>query len=84
MNLSTVNVDRFNFSYSRKDKAEIIPFFFYLLKNNSNFQHKFVNTFCDYANEVCNPIKANSVLQKLKEKDVIEMLTDSQNQMGQM
>jgi hypothetical protein len=82
MNLSSVSVDRFNYSYNRMNSAEIIPLFFFLLKNNSNFQHKFVNTFCDYANEVCNPIKANSVLQKLKEKDVIEMLTDSQKRWG--
>ena len=82
MNLSFVNVDRFNYSYNRMNSAEIIPLFFFLLKNNSNFQHKFVNTFCDYANEVCNPIKVNSATQKLKEKDIIELLTDSQLRWG--
>ena len=37
---------------------------------------------CDYANEVCNPIKANSAVQKLKEKDTIELLTDSIKRWG--
>ena len=82
MNLSFVSIDRFNYSISRADSAEIILFFFYLLKNNTNFQHKFVNTFCDYANEVCNPIKANSAIEKLKESDVLETLTDSQIRWG--
>ena len=82
MNLSSVSVDRFNYSYNLRDQAEIIPLFFDLLKNNSNFQHKFVNTFCDYANEVCNPIKAKNAVQKLKEKDIIETLYDSQVRWG--
>lgn len=64
------------------NSAEIVSFFFYLLKNNSNFQNKFVNIFCDYANEVCNPIKVNNVTQKLKEDKIIEMLTDSQIRWG--
>ena len=82
MNLSFVSTDRFNYSISRAESAEIILCFFYLLKNNTNFQHKFVNTFCDYANEVCNPIKVNITLEKLREDDVLETLTDSQKRWG--
>ena len=82
MNLSSVSVDRFNFTHNRMNSAEIITFFFYLLKNNSNFQNKFVNTFCDYSNEVCNPIKVNSALQKLREDKIIEALTDSRKRWG--
>ena len=82
MNLSFVDIDRFNYSYSRKDSAEIVSFFFDLLQNNKNLQNKFVNTFCDYANEVCNPTKVNEVLKKIREDDVIETLTDSQKRWG--
>ena len=82
MNFSFVDIDRFNYSYSRKDSAEIVSFFFDLLQKNKNFQNKFVNTFCDYANEVCNPTKVNAALKKIREDDVIETLTDSQKRWG--
>ena len=82
MNYSTVNIDRFNFVYNLKDSAEIISFFFDLLMNNTNFQNKFINVFCDYANEVCSPTKVNKVLEKCREDDVIEVLTDSQARWG--
>ena len=78
MNMSFVDIDRFSYAQNQMNSAEIVSFFFYLLGNNTNFQHKFVNTFCDYANEVCNPIKANRATQKLKEDKIIEVLTDSQ------
>jgi len=82
MNTSFVEIDRFNYSYSRKEYAEIISFFHELLQKNKNFQNKFVNIFCDYANEVCNPEKVNAILKKIRENDVIETLTDSQIRWG--
>ena len=66
MNISSVNVDRFNYTQNLMHSAEITTFFFYLLKNNSDFRNQFINVFCDYANEVCNPIKVNKVLEKYK------------------
>ena len=58
MNASLVNNDSFKLSQSRMEGAEISTLFFYLLKNKSDFRNEFINVFCDYANEVCNPIKA--------------------------
>jgi hypothetical protein len=77
MNISSVNVDRFNYTQNLMHLAEITTFFFYLLKNNSDFRNQFINVFCDYANEVCNPIKVNKVLEKYKEYNYAENLRDS-------
>ena len=77
MNASFVNVDSFNYSYSRMEWAEITTLFFYLLKNNSDFRNKFFNTFCDIANEVCNPIKVSKIIEKYKEDNFAEILRDS-------
>ena len=63
MNFSTVNFDNCNFSPSRMNMTEITTLFFYLLKNNRNFREQFINVFCDYANEVFNPIKVNKILE---------------------
>jgi hypothetical protein len=77
MNISSVNVDRFNYTQNLMHLAEVTTFFFYLLKNNSDFRNQFINVFCDYANEVCNPIKVNKVLEKYKEYNYAENLRDS-------
>ena len=42
--------------------------FIALLKKNKDFQNKFVNVFCDFANEICNPIKVNKLLDEYIEK----------------
>lgn len=39
-----------------------------LLKKNKIFQKKFINTFCDFANEICNPNKVNKLLDEYIEK----------------
>ena len=77
MNASFVKVDSFNYSYSRMEWAEITTLFFYLLKNNSDFRNKFINAFCDIANEVCNPIKVSKIIEKYKEDNFAEILRDS-------
>ena len=82
MNASSVNVDRFNYTHNLMGSAEITTFFFYLLKNNSDFRNQFINIFCDYANEVCNPIKVNKVLEKYKEDNYVENLKDSRVRWG--
>ena len=40
--------------------------FLNLLKNNSEFQQKFINVYCDYANEVYNPEKVNVIIEDYK------------------
>ena len=42
--------------------------FIALLKKNKDFQNKFINVFCDFANEIFNPIKVNKLLDEYKEK----------------
>ena len=39
-----------------------------LLKNNTDFQQKFVNLYCDYANEVFNYEKIEKILEEYREK----------------
>ena len=77
MNDSAVKVDRFNHTQSRMDRAEVIKFFIYLIKNNSDFRNKFINVFCDYANEVCKPLKVSKIIEKYKEENYAEILKDS-------
>jgi len=42
--------------------------FIALLKNNKNIQHKFINAYCDFINEIFNPIKVNKFLEEYIEK----------------
>ena len=39
-----------------------------LLKKNKIFQNKFINAFCDFANEICTPTKVNKLLDEYVEK----------------
>ena len=39
-----------------------------LFKKNTIFQNKFINTFCDFANEICTPTKVNKLLDEYVEK----------------
>ena len=39
-----------------------------LFKKNKLFQNKFINVFCDFANEILNPIKVNKLLDEYIEK----------------
>ena len=48
-----------------------------MIKNNTDFRNKFINVFCDYANEVCNPIKVSKIIEKYKEDNYSEILRDS-------
>ena len=77
MNDSSVKVDRFNHTQNRMEMAEVIKFFIYLIKNNSDFRNKFINVFCDYANEVCNPLKVRKIIEKYKDENYAEILKDS-------
>ena len=39
-----------------------------LFKKNTIFQNKFINTFCDFANEICTTTKVNKLLDEYVEK----------------
>jgi hypothetical protein len=39
-----------------------------LFKKNKIFQNKFINVFCDFANEILNPIKVNKLVDEYIEK----------------
>ena len=62
----------FNHALSRIQRAPINYLFFALIRNNSDFQRKFVNVYCDLANDVYHPKKVNKILDKYREE-----LTDS-------
>ena len=62
----------FNHALSRIQRAPINYLFFALIRNNSDFQRKFVNVYCDLANDVYQPKKVNKILDKYREE-----LTDS-------
>jgi len=62
----------FNHALSRIQRAPINYLFFALIRNNSDFQRKFVNVYCDLANDVYHPKRVNKILDKYREE-----LTDS-------
>ena len=60
----------FNHALSRIQRAPLNYLFFALVKNNSDFQNKFVNVYCDLANDVYTPKKANKILDKFREEEL--------------
>ena len=74
----------FGFIYSifdnvvkRIERSPINPLFLSLLNNNTDFQNKFVNTYCDYTNEIFKPTRVNKILDKYR-KDYPELIANSQ------
>jgi hypothetical protein len=59
--------DNFKFVEGRSNKFPA-NLFMGLLKNNTDFQQKFVNLYCDYANEVFNYEKIEKILEEYREK----------------
>ena len=59
-----VNSDNFKFVEGRKYYPANL--FVALLKNNTDFQNKFVNVYCDYANEVYNYEKINKIIEEYR------------------
>ena len=51
----------------RYDRSQLNPFFISLLKNNTDFQHKFINKYCDFANDMFKPSRVNQILEKYRE-----------------
>ena len=59
--------DNFKFVEGRSNRFPV-NLFMALLKNNTDFQQKFVNLYCDYANEVFKSEKVDKLLNEYKEK----------------
>ena len=71
-----VTSDNFKFV---EGKAKIYPanLFIALLKNNSEFRNKFINVYCDYANEVYNPVRINKIIEEYRD-NWVELVAYSQ------
>ena len=72
------NYDSDNFKFVEK-KSEDFPanLFMALLKNNIEFQNKFINVYCDYANDLYAPEKVNNLIQNYK-NEYAEIIAYSQ------
>ena len=67
-----------NFSYANRRNIESpVNLFFALLKKNKDFQNKFINVFCDYANDLYNMDKISQLIEKYKE-EYTEMIANSE------
>ena len=71
-----VNVNNFQL-FERKRSMPPVNLFLNLLKNHTDFQHKFVNTLCDYANDLYNMEKVNELIEKYRD-ECTELVANSQ------
>ena len=62
-----VDSDHFKYAES-KNWGSPTNLFIALLKNNKKFKNKFINAYCDFINEIFNPIKVNKLLEEYIEK----------------
>ena len=71
-----VNSDNFIFV---EKKSNVYPanLFIGLLKNNSEFRNKFINVYCDYANEVYNSKKVNKIIEEYR-NNMVDFVAYSQ------
>ena len=51
----------------RASRTTVAQLFLNLLMNNTNFRNKFVNIFCDYANQVFNISRVGKILEKYRD-----------------
>ena len=67
LGVGSPDVDTFP-SIANKDKLKQAPvnLFYGLLINNTDFQNKFVNIYCDYANDVYSLEKINKLIEKYR------------------
>ena len=61
---------------NRYDRSQLNPFFISLLKNNTDFQQKFINKYCDFANDMFKPSRVNQILERYRE-NYPELVADS-------
>ncbi len=68
--LGSADVNNFknNIDNRVKLKQSYVSLFLGLLKNNIDFQNKFINIYCDYANEVYNIDKVSKLIEKYREE----------------
>ena len=69
-------IDNFNYA-NRRNIASPVNLFFALLKNNKDFQNKFINVYCDYANDIYKIDKVSQLIEKYKE-EYTEMISYSE------
>ena len=74
---SSPDIDSFKYVEGRINRSPLNPFFLSFLKNNRDFQFKFVNIYCDYANYVFHPNTVNKVLEKYRDY-YTELVANSQ------
>ena len=66
------------FNYAKRRASEIpVNLFFNLLKSNKNFQKKFVNVHCDFANDVFHYNKVYKLIKQYK-TNYTEIITNSE------
>ena len=75
------NSDSFKNVVNRLQRSPLNPLFLSLLMNNTDFQNKFINIFCDYANGVYNPSRVNKILEKYR-NEYTELLARTQIRWG--
>ena len=62
-------IDNFDLiAKNRRNRIAPINIFLSLIKNNSEFQNKFVNTICDYANGIYTKEIINDLIEKYREE----------------
>ena len=66
-----------NFKFIEEKNMYPSNLFIILLKKNKEFQIKFINVYCDFANEVFNFIKVNELIKEYKEK-MLDIVSYSQ------
>ena len=66
--IKSAEFDTLNYTLSLTEKIPHVALFVNLLKNNKDFQNKFINVYCDYGNEVYSPNKVKNLINKYKEE----------------
>ena len=71
-------VDVNNFALCERKRNQIpVNIFLNLLKNRIEFRNKFINTLCDYANDVYDIDKVNKLIEKYRE-ECTDLVADSE------
>ena len=74
--MSSPNTNSF-ISIERKTKYPYVRLYLNLIKNNSDFRHKVINTICDYANTIRDNDLINQLIEEYKEENT-DLVANSQ------
>ena len=66
-----------NIEKEKRIQYSYVQLYMNLLRNNSDFRHKIVNSICDYANDVCESKKIKKLIEEYKE-ECTDLLANSQ------